>query len=285
MPALTRASAPTVVLRSRRDKTRTLPLDAFYLGYQKTALARAANSSPRSRVPRLPTDAALRTYKVSKRYDQDISGVCAASRRQIDDSGTIARGARASRSAAWRRTPAARERRRGRALAGADVERSERARGHERARRRLPARSPTCARRAPIGCRWRATCCGAAIWKPRDDAPLALFDVNAFAFERRHAGRDCEGAVAMNRTDAFVERAADAQRIRRTPAAARESEAAIGARAAARIGRAARKRRSDVHRRHPPNCTAPCTRRSASRATRMRASCRWISTRSEKRPA
>jgi len=59
---------------------RTMPLEDFYIAYQKSALQ--ANEFVQAvRVP-LPGGArdkvVLRTYKLSKRFDQDISAVCAA---------------------------------------------------------------------------------------------------------------------------------------------------------------------------------------------------------------
>jgi xanthine dehydrogenase small subunit len=86
MPALLALGAD-VVLRHGRT-TRTLPLDAFYLGYQKTALA-AGEFVAALRVPRPPGNLHFRTYKVAKRYDQDISAVCAAFALHLDDDGTI----------------------------------------------------------------------------------------------------------------------------------------------------------------------------------------------------
>ena len=75
MPALIALGA-TVVLR-RGDATRTLPLEDFYLDYRRTALA-PGEFVAAVRVPRRADSLAFRSYKVSKRYDQDISGVCAA---------------------------------------------------------------------------------------------------------------------------------------------------------------------------------------------------------------
>jgi len=86
MPALIVLGAQ--VLLRQADKTRTLPLEAFYLGYQKSAL-QTGEFVAAIRVPRPARDLRFRTYKVSKRYDQDISAVCAAFALRIDDSGTI----------------------------------------------------------------------------------------------------------------------------------------------------------------------------------------------------
>lgn len=56
-------------------RARELPLDAFFLGYQKTALDRGELLT-HVRVPRPRADQVLRAYKVSKRFDQDISALC-----------------------------------------------------------------------------------------------------------------------------------------------------------------------------------------------------------------
>jgi len=72
----------TLVLRKGK-RTREVPLDAFYLAYQKTALE-AGEFVERVRIPAAPHGAVLRTYKISKRFDQDISAVCAAFRIVMD---------------------------------------------------------------------------------------------------------------------------------------------------------------------------------------------------------
>jgi xanthine dehydrogenase small subunit len=75
MPALI-ALGTTLVLR-RLDSVREMPLDDFYLGYQETALAEGEFVA-RIRVPPRPRGLVLRAWKVSKRFDQDISAVCGA---------------------------------------------------------------------------------------------------------------------------------------------------------------------------------------------------------------
>lgn len=78
MPALIAIGA-RVVLRSARA-ARELPLEDFYLDYQKTAL-QPDEVLECVRIPLPPTDGGLRqlvaSYKVSRRFDQDISAVCA----------------------------------------------------------------------------------------------------------------------------------------------------------------------------------------------------------------
>ncbi|MGE0799282.1 MAG: xanthine dehydrogenase small subunit [Lautropia sp.] len=67
---------------------RLLPLEDFYLGYQQKDL-KPDEVVASVRVP-LPTpDLRFRAYKLSKRFDQDISAVCAAFAIRLDGSGTI----------------------------------------------------------------------------------------------------------------------------------------------------------------------------------------------------
>ncbi len=75
MPALIALGAQLVLREGSRS--RTLPLDAFYLGYQKTDL-KPGEFVAAIRLPRPAQDLRFRTYKLSKRYDSDISAVCAA---------------------------------------------------------------------------------------------------------------------------------------------------------------------------------------------------------------
>jgi xanthine dehydrogenase small subunit len=75
MPGLIALGA-TLVLR-RGNAKRELPLDEFYLAYQKTALE-PGEFVERIRIPLEPADRQFRTYKISKRFDQDISAVCGA---------------------------------------------------------------------------------------------------------------------------------------------------------------------------------------------------------------
>jgi xanthine dehydrogenase small subunit len=63
---------------------RELALEDFYLGYQQKDL-RPGEFVRALRVPLPRPGVVLRTYKLSKRFDQDISAVCAAFAMQIDD--------------------------------------------------------------------------------------------------------------------------------------------------------------------------------------------------------
>jgi len=74
IPALIALGA-RLELRNRAQQ-RTVPLEDFYLGYRKTALA-AGEFLTGVFIPRAADGRLLASYKVSKRVDQDISAVCA----------------------------------------------------------------------------------------------------------------------------------------------------------------------------------------------------------------
>ena len=81
MPGLIALGA-TVTLRNR-ERARTLPMEDLYLAYMKKAMA-PDEILEAIEVP-LPTKALrFRTYKLSKRFDSDISAVCAAFAIQLD---------------------------------------------------------------------------------------------------------------------------------------------------------------------------------------------------------
>ena len=82
MPALISLGAGLVLRRG--DITRRLPLDEFYLDYRKTAL-QPSEFIQAVRVP-LAQGAGryFRSYKIAKRYDQDISSVCGAYRVRLE---------------------------------------------------------------------------------------------------------------------------------------------------------------------------------------------------------
>ena len=65
-----------VVLRSTAGR-RLLPLEDFYLAYQKNAML-PTEFVEAVRIPLPVARRRLRTYKLAKRFDQDISAVCAA---------------------------------------------------------------------------------------------------------------------------------------------------------------------------------------------------------------
>jgi len=89
MPAL--LALDTALVLRRGDARRELPLTDFYLGYQKTA-RKPGELLERIRIPLPDGDSVLRSYKVSKRFDQDITAVCGAYRVRIE--GTRVSGAR-----------------------------------------------------------------------------------------------------------------------------------------------------------------------------------------------
>lgn len=74
IPVLIALGARVAMVRGSMH--RELPLEALYLGYQKTGL-HAGEFIERVIVPRPASDTLIGAYKISKRFDQDISAVCA----------------------------------------------------------------------------------------------------------------------------------------------------------------------------------------------------------------
>ncbi len=82
-PPLLLALDARLVLR-RGKRTRELPLDDFFTGYRRTCL-RPGEFIERILVQRPRKDTHFRAYKISKRFDQDISAVCGAMSLTIAD--------------------------------------------------------------------------------------------------------------------------------------------------------------------------------------------------------
>lgn len=82
MPALIALGAELDLRRGTRG--RRMPLENFYLGYQRTALE-AGEFIVSVRVPAPRPAQWVASYKLSKRVDQDISAVCAAFAVQVAD--------------------------------------------------------------------------------------------------------------------------------------------------------------------------------------------------------
>ena len=75
-------------LKLRRGKNcRVLPLHEFYLDYQKTAL-QSSEFLESICIPRRTKNSKFASYKISKRFDQDISAVCASFYLQEKHDGT-----------------------------------------------------------------------------------------------------------------------------------------------------------------------------------------------------
>ncbi|AKM29458.1 xanthine dehydrogenase small subunit [Pandoraea faecigallinarum] len=89
MPAL--IVLGTRIVLHREGVVREMPLEDFYLAYQKNALE-AGEFVQGIRVPLPGAAQRFRTYKLAKRFDQDISAVCAAFAVELD--GDIVRSAR-----------------------------------------------------------------------------------------------------------------------------------------------------------------------------------------------
>jgi xanthine dehydrogenase small subunit len=75
MPALIAIGAEVVLRHGAKE--RALPLEALYSGYRQKTLARGEFVRA-VRVPLPRKDLVVASYKVSKRFDQDISAVCGA---------------------------------------------------------------------------------------------------------------------------------------------------------------------------------------------------------------
>lgn len=114
-PALIALGA-TITLASLDGGERTIPLEDFFLNYRKTEL-RVDEVIVHITVPRPQPGEIMRTYKISKRYDQDISTVCGAYWVRMDGD-TIAdvRIAYGGMAATPKRAPHAEETLRGGAL-------------------------------------------------------------------------------------------------------------------------------------------------------------------------
>jgi len=175
MPALMALDAEIVLQKGPR--IRTMPLDSFYLGYQKSALE-SGEFVAAIRVPLPSVDIRFRTYKVSKRYDQDISAVCAAFAITLDGSRVkTARIAFGGMAATPKRAANAE-------AALVDAEWNEE--NVEAAMRALDLDfQPLTDMRASSGYRSKVArnVLKRFYLETRENAPLALHDVNAFAFD------------------------------------------------------------------------------------------------------
>lgn len=76
-----------LVLR-RGEQTREVALDAFYTGYQRNVLA-SGEFIECIRIPLRDRRLQVRAYKISKRFDQDISAVCGAFSLVLNDDGAV----------------------------------------------------------------------------------------------------------------------------------------------------------------------------------------------------
>jgi len=81
MPLLIALGANIVLLSARGH--REMPLEAFYTGYRKNVLA-ADEVVGWIKVPKPRPGEMLRAYKISKRYDDDISAVCLVVNATVD---------------------------------------------------------------------------------------------------------------------------------------------------------------------------------------------------------
>jgi xanthine dehydrogenase small subunit len=82
MPPLIALGA-RITLRSKRG-TREMPLESYFLAYKKQD-RQPGEFLEKIFVPRQPSSVLFKTYKVSKRFDQDISAVCGAYALDVKD--------------------------------------------------------------------------------------------------------------------------------------------------------------------------------------------------------
>jgi xanthine dehydrogenase small subunit len=87
MPLLIALNAHVVLMSTRGY--RDMSLESFYTGYRKTVLA-GDEVLAWIKVPRPAAGELLRVYKISKRYDDDISAVCLAVNLKLEDN-TVAK--------------------------------------------------------------------------------------------------------------------------------------------------------------------------------------------------
>jgi xanthine dehydrogenase small subunit len=83
MPLLIALNAHVVLMSTRGH--REMPLERFYTGYRKNVLA-PDEVLAWIKVPRPSPGEFLRAYKISKRYDDDISAVCLVVNMTLDGS-------------------------------------------------------------------------------------------------------------------------------------------------------------------------------------------------------
>ena len=84
MPVLMALGAEVVLRRGTTE--RVIPLEALYRAYRETTLAKGELVRA-VRIPAPRDDRIVGTYKVSKRFDQDISAVCAGFAVTLRDGG------------------------------------------------------------------------------------------------------------------------------------------------------------------------------------------------------
>ncbi len=87
MPALIALGARVVL--AAREGRRTMPLEELYIDYMKKAM-RADEIVASLEVPLPSPRGRFRSYKLAKRYDSDISAVCAAFAIEIEDGRIVA---------------------------------------------------------------------------------------------------------------------------------------------------------------------------------------------------
>jgi len=86
MPLLIALGASVVLMR--QGGHREMPLEDLYTGYRKNVMARDEVLAW-IKVPLAAADEFVRVYKISKRFDDDISAICLALNLRLDDHGIV----------------------------------------------------------------------------------------------------------------------------------------------------------------------------------------------------
>ena len=163
MPALI-CLGTSVVLQSATGHGSS-PLEDFYLDYMKKDL-RPGEFVAAVRVPRALRGLSLRSYKIAKRYDQDISAVCAAFAVELA-------GGRIRRRTRLLRRHGSDAAARGELRARADrfgLECRPRLRRPRSRSPRTSSPSRTCGHRRTTACAWRAISCSGSLRSSRSQA-------------------------------------------------------------------------------------------------------------------
>ena len=154
------ALGATIVLR-RGERVRSMPLEDFYLDYMKNRLEPGEFVQALVVPRRGGRSQAVRAYKISKRFDCDISAVCAALAIELDGERITAGAAGLRRHGRHRAPRDARPKPRCWASPGPKPP----CRPRWPRWRTTTRRSPTCAPAPATACRWRRTCCAASGWR------------------------------------------------------------------------------------------------------------------------
>jgi xanthine dehydrogenase small subunit len=167
MPLLIALGSHVVLMSQRNGQThhREMALEALYTGYRQTVL-QADEVLAWIKVPKPGPGELCRVYKISKRFEDDISAVSLAIKLQLENTMVVQASIGVGGVAA---TPRAGQPDRSRpAWPGLDA--GHRAVRHPRAAQRVHPPCPTCAPAPTTASRCWAICCSASGWRVRASA-------------------------------------------------------------------------------------------------------------------